>query len=61
MKHKATRGRSSLDELTFGTFNVCTAAVNVDTLLRSCAGKDYDVIGLQETKRDESSTIAASG
>ena len=40
MKHKATRARSQLDELTFGTFNVCTAAVNdvngighIDTVL----------------------------
>ena len=43
-KHKATRARSRLDELTFETFNVHTAAVNgangighIDTLLRSCA------------------------
>ena len=41
MKHKAARARSRLDELTFGIFNVRTAAVNVvngighiDTLLR---------------------------
>ena len=27
-KHKATRARSRLEELTFGTFNVRTAAVN---------------------------------
>ena len=27
MKHKAARARSRLDELTFGTFNVRTAAV----------------------------------
>ena len=40
---KAARARSGLDELTFGTFNVRTAAVNganridhIDTLLRPC-------------------------
>ena len=67
-KHKATRARSRLDELTFGTFNVHTAAVNgangvghIDTLLRSCAAKGYDVIGLQETERDRTSEIVASG
>ena len=59
-KHKATRARSRLAELTFGTFNVRTAAVNgvnsighIDTLLRTCAVEDCDVIGLQETKRGE--------
>ena len=43
-KHKAARARSRLEELTFGTFNVRTAAVNgvnsighIDTLLRTCA------------------------
>ena len=58
-KHKAARARSRLEELTFGTFNVRTAAVNavndvghIDDLLRTCAAKGYDVIGLQETKRD---------
>ena len=46
-------------ELTFGTFNVRTAAVNgvggighIDTLLKTCAAKGCDVIGLQETNRD---------
>ena len=41
MKHKDARARSQLDEFTFGTFNVRTAAVNsvngighIDTLLR---------------------------
>ena len=41
-KHKATKARSRLEELTFGTFNVRTAAVNgvngighIDTLLRT--------------------------
>ena len=67
-KHKATRARSRLEELTFGTFNVCTAAVNgvngigrIDTLLRTWAAKSCDVIGLQETKRDRNSEISASG
>ena len=59
-KHKATRARPRLDELTFGAFNVRTAAVNgangighIDTLLRPCAAKGCDVIGLQETKTTE--------
>ena len=69
-KHKAARARSRLEELTFGTFNVRTAAVNgvngignIDTLLRTCAAKGCDVIGLQETKRDGTSknSISASG
>ena len=56
--------RSRLEELTFGTFNVRTAAVNgvngighIDTLLTTCAAKGCDVIGLQETKRDGTSEI----
>ena len=56
-KHKAARSRSRLEDLTFGTFNVRTAAVNgvngigqIDTLLRPCAAKSCDAIGLQETK-----------
>ena len=67
-KHKATGASSRLEELTFGTFNVRTAAVNgvngighTDTLLRNCAAKGCDVIGLQETKRDGTSEISASG
>ena len=67
-KHKATRARSRLEELTFGTFNVRTVAVNgvngighIDTLLRTCAAKDCDVIGMQETKRDGTSKFSASG
>ena len=67
-KHKATRARSRLEELTLGTFNVRTAAVNgvdgighIDTLLRTCAAEGCDVIGLQETKRDGTSEISASG
>ena len=56
MKHQAARARSRLEELTFGTFNVRTAAVkgvngigHIDFLLRPCAAKGCDVIGLQET------------
>ena len=67
-KCKATRARSRLEELTFGTFNVRTAAVNgvngigdIDTLLRTCAAKGCDIIELQETKRDGTSEISASG
>ena len=61
-KHKAARARSRLGELPFGTSNVCTAAVNgvnglghIDTLLRTCAAKGCDVIGLQEAKSDGTS------
>ena len=68
MKHKAARARSRLDELAFGTFNVCRAAINgvgsishIDTLLRPCAAKGCDVIGVQGTKRDGNSEIVASG
>ena len=64
--YKATRARSRLEELTFGTFNVCTAAGNsvngiglIDTLLRPCAAKGCDVHGL-ETKRDGTSEIVSS-
>ena len=67
-KHKAAWARSRLEEFTFGTFNVCTAAVSgvsgiglIDTLLRTCAAKGRDVIGLQETKRDGTSEISAPG
>ena len=67
-KHKAVRARSRLEELTFGTFNVHTAAVNgvksighIETLLRTCAVKGYDFIGLQETQRDGTSKRLASG
>ena len=67
-KHNAARARSRLEELTFGTFNVRTAAVNgvngiehIDTLLRPRAAKGCDVVGLQETKRDGTSKTVASG
>ena len=59
MKHKVARAKSRLEDLTFGTFNFCTAAVNgvsgigyIDTLLRPGAAKGCDFIGLQETKED---------
>ena len=67
-KHKTTRARSRPEELTFGTFSVRTAAVNgvngichIETPLKTCAAKGCDVIGLQETKRDGTSEISASG
>ena len=67
-KPKAARARSRLEELTFGKFNVRTAAVNVvngigliDTLLRTCGEKACGVIGLQGTKRHGTSKIVASG
>ena len=67
-KHKATRARSRLEELTFGTFSVRKAGVHsvngighIDTLLRNCAEKGCDVIGLQEAKMDGSFEISASG
>ena len=60
MKHKAVRARSRLEELTLGTFNVRTAAFNgvygiahIDTLLRPCAAKGWDGIGLQEKNETE--------
>ena len=59
MKHKAARARSRLDELTFGPFNVRTAAVDgvngighINTLLIPCAVKGCDVIKLHGAKRD---------
>ena len=67
-QHKALRRRSRLDELTFGMFNVCTVVAkgvsgigHIDTLLRPYAACGCDVIGLQETIRDETSEIVASG
>ena len=68
MKHQAAKARSRLEELTFGSFNVHTAAVKgvndigqIDSLLRSCAAKGCDVLGLRETKRDGTSEIVAAG
>ena len=68
MKHKAARAKRRTQELTFGTFNVRTAAFkgvngigHIDVLLRICAAKGCDVIGLQETKRDGFSEIVAAG
>ena len=59
-KHKAARAGSRLEEVTIGTFNVRTAPVNsvngirqIESSLRTCVAKGCDVIGLQETKRDE--------
>ena len=67
-KHKTATARSRLEGLTFGTFNVRTVAVNgvngighIDTLLRTCAAKGCDGIGLQKTKRDGTSEMSASG
>ena len=68
MKHKAARAKRRKQELTFGTFNVRTAAFkgvngigHIEVLLRICAAKGCDVIGLQETKRDGISEILAAG
>ena len=68
MKHQAAKATSRMQEPTFGTFNVSTAAFNgvngighIDVLLRICAAKGCDVIGLQETNRDGISEIVAAG
>ena len=68
LKHKATKTRSGLDELTFGTSNVRTAVVNggitinhIDTLLKPYAARRYGTIGLRKTKRDRTSAVVASG
>ena len=68
MKYQAARARSRVQELTFGTFNVSTAAFkgvngigHIDVFLRICAAKGCDVIGLQEIKRDGISEIVAAG
>ena len=60
-KHKTTRARSRQEELTFGTFNVRTAAVNgvngirhIDTLLRSCAAK---VMTLSDCRRPKGTKL----
>ena len=53
VKYKAARVKARLDELTFGTFNVCKAAVNgvngighIESLLRPCAVRGCTVIRL---------------
>ena len=68
MKYKTARTRSRLNELTFGTFNVRTAAAkgvddigNIDTLLRAYAANDCEGIGLQEAKRIGTFEIVTSG
>ena len=69
MKYKAVSARSRLDELTFATFNARMAAFNavkcinhIDRQsLSPCDASGYDAaIGLQETKRDETSEIVPS-
>ena len=67
-KHNAARARSRLEGVTFGTFNVRTAAVkgvngieHIDTLLRPCAAKGCGVMRLKESKRDGTFEIVASG
>ena len=68
MKHMVARAGSRLNELTFGTFNVRTAAVSgvngigpIDTPMKPCAAKSCDAIGLQEIKRHGTSEIVTSG
>ena len=68
MKYKAARAKRRMQELTFGTFNVRTAAFkgvngigHIDVLLRICAPKGCDVNDLQETKRDGFSDNVAAG
>ena len=50
MKHQAAKAQSRMQELTFGTFNVRTAAFkgtngigHIDVLLRICAARGCDV------------------
>ena len=68
MKYKVAKVRSRLDELTLGTFNVRTAAINgvngidhIEIIMRPCAAKVCEVPELQETKRDGTSEIVACG
>ena len=68
MKHQTARARCRLEELTFGTFSVRTAVVkgvngigHIDSLLRSCAAKGCDVLGLRETKQEGTFEIVAAG
>ena len=68
MKHQDARARDRLEEFTFGNFNARTAAVkgingigHIDSLLRPCAAKGCDFIGLQGTKWEGTSEIVAAG
>ena len=68
MKHQAAEARRRPKELTFGNFIVRTAAIksvngigHINRLLRICAGKGYDVIGLQETNETEFLKLWQSG
>ena len=68
MKYKTARTRSRLNELTFVTFSVRTAAAkgvngigNIDILLIPCAANDCEGIDLQETKRNGTFKVVASG
>ena len=68
MKYKTARTRSRLNELTFVMFNVRTAAAkgvngigNIDILLIPCAANEIKGIGLQESKRNGTFEIVASG
>ena len=71
VRPQETQGREgevSAKELTLGTFNVRKPAIHgvnglghVDNLLIICTAKSCDVLRLQETKRDETSEISASG
>ena len=68
MKHQAARAKGRMKELTFGPFNVRTTVLkgvngigHIDVLLRICAAKGCNVVGLQETKRDGISEIVAAG
>ena len=68
LKNQVARANSRLDKLTFGTFNVRTAAVSgvngigdIDTLLTPCVAKRCGMFGLQETKRDGTPELVALG
>ena len=49
------------DDHTYIHAYIIVSVGHIDTLLRTCAAKGRDVIGLQETKRDGASEISASG